>query len=138
MRVLIWPFSTIVATSSARSSVTRRPPTMRVGTPSASASSVDCGTAAVHQHDADADLVQHRRPAPAARACLGRGKHLAAGLQHEGLALVHADVGGRVLERGDDDRALVLSICQASSGPGPNHLVQHGHLAPACGCAPPG
>ena len=43
MRVLISPFSTMVVTRSASESVTRRPPTKRVRTPSFCDSSVDCG-----------------------------------------------------------------------------------------------
>ena len=43
IRVLTVPFSTMVVTSRVCLSVTRRPPTIRVGTPSALASSVDWG-----------------------------------------------------------------------------------------------
>ena len=43
MRVLMSPLSTIAVTSIDFWSVTRRPSTMRVGTPSATDSSVSCG-----------------------------------------------------------------------------------------------
>ncbi len=57
MRVLIWPFRTIAETFDG-SSVTRRPSTNAVSDTKSFGSSRGLRTAAMHQHDPDADLVQ--------------------------------------------------------------------------------
>jgi len=85
----------MLVASMAAASVTRRPWTnAELGR-----DLVELRAAAVHQHDADAEVVQDRdllhegahRSAVAERA--------AAGLDDEDLALVHVDVGSRAAQR---------------------------------------
>ena len=84
--------------------------------------------AAVHDDDADADLVQdadllHQR----ARA-LGSDERIAAGLQDEHFVLVDAQVRQRMAQRRDDDRAFVRVESVGHVVLALHHPVQHGHL----------
>ena len=63
--------------------------------------------AAVHQHDANADLVQDGDLLNQRLGGLETDEQFTAGLQHEDLALVHANVGRGVLERGHHDVAVL-------------------------------
>ena len=65
--------------------------------------------AAVHQHDAHAEVMQDRDLLDQRARSVRVGKHPAAGLHHEGLALVHADVGRRTLQ-GADRQGLVAAM----------------------------
>ena len=107
MRVLISPLSTIVETSSVCASVTRRPSTICVCEPEAFRQRRRLRAAAVHEHDANADLMQDADLLHERARGLGRDERVAAGLQDEHLVLVDAQIRHRVAQRRDDDRAFV-------------------------------
>ena len=82
----------MLVTSIDFSSVTRRPATMRGVDAERLLNLRELRTAAVHEHDADADLVQDRDLLDQRTRRGGIAEHAAARLDDEHLALVHADV----------------------------------------------
>ena len=112
--MLSWPAYTILATSSAASSVTRRPATIRGSWPSRRLSAEACGpppwttTSRMPSDESSAscvgDLVEH----------LGVAQHVAAELHDEDLVAVGADVAERALEAGDALGGSIVTVPSVS------------------------
>ena len=96
---------------------------------------VELRPAAVHQHDADAEVVQDRDLLDERAHRRGLAERAAAGLDHEDLALVHVDVRRRAAQGAHRDGVFDLVSDHRCMHPsrvggsvGGEHPVQHRHL----------